>query len=97
VEGNRNMVIQTVRPEENRMLTLLNSLSPTMKWLSKTEPVADADVPDEYLADLKQLENIGLVSRRNRTLVLQRERLKRLLEQQARLSNVIHGVSDFLE
>lgn len=69
----------------NNILDVLIKLAPLVKLLAELEPVDVADLPKEYANDLKQLENLGLVFRRNsRSCALQKQRLLKLIERETR-------------
>ena len=72
-------------PKDIRVIDVLLTLAPTVRWLSDVEPINAADVPAEHIASVKQLENMGLVYRRNcRNCSLQRQRLVRMLKRESR-------------
>ena len=66
---------------DKKLHDILTSLLPTLKWL-KCAGTVDVDrVPVEHSCALKQLDNLGLVYKRNsRTYGLQGQRLRRLIE-----------------
>lgn len=68
---------------DRRILDVLISLAPTIEWLIEVEPIPMREIPKANLIKVKQLENLGLVYRRNsRNCALQRQRLAKLLERE---------------
>lgn len=66
------------------ILDILLSLAPTVVWLDEAEPIHMQKVPAEHSTRLKQLENLGLVYRRNsHSCGLQRRRLIKLLTRES--------------
>lgn len=69
----------------NDILDVLLKQAQLVNLLAEQEPVNVADLPEEHLAGLKVLENLGLVYRRNsRGCSLQKQRLAKLLERESR-------------
>ena len=68
----------------DKILDVLLLLAPTLNWLSEVEPISAGQIPPEHLAAVKQLENLGLVYRRNcRNCSLQRHRLIMMLKRES--------------
>ncbi len=69
----------------NDILDILIKQAPLVIFLAEREPVYLSDMPEEHLAGLKLLENLGLVYRRNsRGCALQKQRLVKLIERESR-------------
>jgi len=69
----------------NCILNVLLELAPTLNWLNQVQPISAADIPTEHQCGLKQLENLGLVYRRNsRSCGLQNQRLLKMLKRESK-------------
>jgi hypothetical protein len=67
---------------DGKLLAVLLELVPTIKWLYEQEPVDKSEVPREHADEIRRLETLGLVYRRNaRAVSIHKQRLKRLLVQ----------------
>jgi hypothetical protein len=72
----------------NCILDVLLELAPTLNWLNQAQPISAADIPAEHQCGLKQLENLGLVYRRNsRSCGLQNERLLKMLKRESQYAS----------
>jgi hypothetical protein len=67
------------------LFDVLIKLAPLVKLLVELEPVNASDLPAEHMNDLKQLETLGLVFRRNsHACTLQKQRLIKIIERESR-------------
>jgi hypothetical protein len=70
----------TVKKFTDTIVSVLTSLSGTVKWLCENRVVRPSDIPESHVEDLKKLQLLGLVHRDGAgRFVVQKERLARLL------------------
>lgn len=63
-----------------KFLSVLLQLAPAIRWIHERQPAEVVGIPPEHLEQIKCLESIGLVYRRQpRTISVQIHRLKKLL------------------
>ncbi|MBA3992655.1 MAG: hypothetical protein C0469_03950 [Cyanobacteria bacterium DS2.3.42] len=71
----------------NDILDVLLKLAPLVNLLAKLEPISASDLPQEHHGDLKQLENLGIVYRRNsRNCALQKQRLIKIIRRETQFA-----------
>ena len=69
----------------NSVLTALTEMAPTLKLLDKSEPLRETDLALPHRDNLKRLDKLGLVCKREGgNYWLKRQQLKRLLERESR-------------
>lgn len=69
----------------DNMLDVLIRLAPLVNELATLEPFNVDDLPNERLKEFKQLEELALVSLRNKkTCALQRQRLVKIIQRESR-------------
>jgi hypothetical protein len=75
----------TTTSSDHKIMDVLNFCRPTLDWISGCAPVAVELIPIEHLENIKTLEKLGIVIRRNsRTLEVAKQRLRRVLESEAK-------------
>jgi hypothetical protein len=81
---------------DNKFLDLLRDCDNTLTWLSATEPVSVEEIPIQHAENVKSLEKVGVIYKRNnRYINLRRQRLKKIAEQIIGIinSNPVLGIS----
>ncbi len=70
---------------DHRILDVLASCGTTIDWLKGMGPIAVEQIPQEHFENIKVLENLAIVIKRNnRTLEIASQRLRRVLESESR-------------
>lgn len=83
---------------ENKIFSVIRDCHSSLKWLSEEEGISDKEAPEEHRENLKQLEKLGIVYRRNgRSLGIRWQRLRRLVEKSARGQGVPYEPADIVE
>ncbi len=68
---------------ESKVLEVLISLSPALRWIEENQPAQRTGLPIEHGDAIKRLEDMGIVTRRNHHLLsLQKQRLHQLLRRE---------------
>ncbi len=66
---------------ENKIFGVIRDCHSSLKWLSQEEGISEKEAPEEHKENLKQLEKLGIVYKRNgRSLGIRWQRLRRLVE-----------------
>lgn len=74
-----------MKPTEHRIFDVLDSCKLTLDWIDAVHPIALGVIPPEHLENVKILEKLGIVFRRNnKTLEVAKQRLRRVLEAQTK-------------
>ena len=83
---------------DNKIFSVIRECHGALEWLSQEEGISDKSAPDGYKEDLKQLEKLGIVYKRNgRSLGIRWQRLRRLMERGARGSEVPYEPAEILK
>lgn len=77
---------------ESKFMNTLEECRPTLLLLSGPQPISIDALPESHKPNLKRLERLGLVHRKNKLLELKKVHLQAVLRREARG----HGVEQLL-
>ncbi len=79
---------------ESPILKVLSECRPALRWLTEVE--TSDEIPEEHLSQVKQLEKLGIVAKKNKSVSLKMTRLKRVLDRESRNLRLEFTLGDLL-
>lgn len=82
---------------ENKIFGVIRDCHGALTWLHKEEGIEEKQAPEQHKDNLKQLEKLGIVYKRNgRSLGIRWQRLRKLIERSSRGDGVPYEPEDVL-
>lgn len=86
-----------MRNGQQKLLAVIQDCHEALEWLHGSEGTNLKEAPDEYVADLKQLDKLGIVYKRNnRSLGIRWQRLRKLAERGTPTGSIPYNTDDIL-
>ncbi|MBX9695562.1 MAG: hypothetical protein K2Z81_24475 [Cyanobacteria bacterium] len=83
---------------ESKIFGVIRECHSALKWLQSEEGIEEKQAPEEHRGNLKQLEKLGIVYKRNgRSLGIRWQRLRKLIERADRHGSVPFEPDDVLK
>jgi len=83
---------------ENKIFGVIRDCHESLSWLQASEGTDEKKAPEEHRDNLKQLEKLGIVYKRNgRSLGIRWQRIRKLIERSAHGSAVPNNPQEMLD